>query len=86
MPRVRQKETVYRNERFLREVRAQLAAMGMHQKDLVDRLGIKESTVSMMLHKPGSISVDRMRALIECLDLAPETVLRLLGYKGGQMQ
>ena len=86
MPRIRQKENVYRNEDFRRAVKANLALLGLQQKDLANRLALSEATVSGMMKHPENIPVDRMRIIIGYLQLEPAVVLRLYGYKEKEIQ
>lgn len=86
MPRIRQKENAYRNEDFRRVMKANLALLGLQQKDLANRLAVSDATVSGMMKHPENIPVDRMRVIIEYLQLEPATVLRLYGYKEKDIQ
>ena len=86
MPRIRQKENIYRNEDFRRELSARLALLGLQQKDLAQQLGVSEATVSGVMKHPEKIPVDRMRSIIAYLELPPGAVLRLYGYKEKEIQ
>lgn len=80
MPRIRQKADVYRNEDFRRDVLARLAKLGIQQHDLAEHLGVCDGTVSVMLHNPEKIQVERLRKMIAFLGLEPGCVLRFAGY------
>lgn len=83
MPRIRQKSDEYRNQDFRREVMVRLAYLGLNQTDMAEHLGVSGPTVSILLKSPDKISVERLRKIINYLQLEPETVLRLLGCKEG---
>lgn len=82
MPRIRQKADVYHNEDFRREVLVRLAYMGIQQHDLAEFLGVCDGTVSVMLRNPEKIQVDRLRKMIDYLQLEPDAILRFMGYRG----
>ena len=80
MPRIRQKADTYRNEDFRRDVLARLALLGIQQHDLAEHLGVCDGTISVMLHNPEKIQVERLRKMISFLGLEPECILRFTGY------
>ena len=86
MPRIRQKANDYRNEDFRREVLARLALLGIQQHDLAEHLGVCDGTVSVMLHNPEKIQVERLRKMIAFLGLEPASILRLCGYEPKQIK
>lgn len=81
MPRIRQKEDLYRNEDFRRDVLVKLAYLGLQQHDLAEYLGVCDATVSILLRSPEKIPVERLRKIINYLQLEPAAVLKLLGYQ-----
>ena len=80
MPRIRQKADVYRNEDFRRDVLARLAKLGIQQHDLAEHLGVCDGTISVMLHNPEKIQVERLRKMIAFLGLEPGCILRFAGF------
>lgn len=80
MPRIRQKADTYLNEDFRREVLSRLALLGLNQQALAEHLCVSESTISVMLHNPEKIQVERLRKMISFLGLEPESILRFTGY------
>ncbi len=81
MPRIRQKDDVYRNADFRAEVARQLKLQDLQQHDLAVYLELSDGAVSQMLKSPEKISMERLRKIIVFLELEPETVLRFAGYK-----
>ena len=83
MPRIRQKADEYRNQDFRRDVLVRLAYLGLNQTDLAEYMGISNPMMSKLLHFPDKISVERLRKIINYLQLEPAAVMRLLGCKEG---
>lgn len=81
MPRIRQNADIYHNEGFRREVLVRLAYLGIQQRDLAEHLGVCDGTVSVMLKNPEKIQVERLRKMIDYLQLEPHAILRFMGYR-----
>ena len=77
MPRIRQKADVYRNEDFRRDVLSRLALLGIQQ---LQRIGVCDGTVSVLLRNPEKIQVERLRKMIAFLGLEPGCILRFAGF------
>uniref|UniRef100_UPI00254B9F49 helix-turn-helix domain-containing protein n=2 Tax=Pseudomonadota TaxID=1224 RepID=UPI00254B9F49 len=50
-------------------LRARRRELGLTQRDLGERLGIDQRTVSALEKRPGSISVNRLFAVFNALDM-----------------
>ena len=86
MPRIRQKADTYRNEDFRLEVLSRLALLGIQQHDLAEHLGVCDGTISVMLHNPEKIQVERLRKMIAFLGLEPGCILRFIGYSAKEIK
>lgn len=77
---MRKKPAKYRlRESFVAQVRERMAAIGMTQKELAERLGVSQPVVSRMLagkHSPSLDLVERVSRELGCephLGLEPKT-------------
>lgn len=68
------------SEAFKREVRARRAYLDMTQDELGETIGVCSSQISKLLANPDSISIGRLRKIIQVLDLDPQIILALVGY------
>ena len=81
MPRIRQYEEKYAMEDFLAEINAQCARYGYRsQKSLGEAIGICQGTVCNYLHRPQSIPLGILRAMVKLLRPDPVIMLTTLGY------
>ena len=65
---------------FQKAVKHQRVEFDMSQKELGEALGISAPQISELMANPDKLSIERMRSIINALDIEPLVVLRLLGY------
>ena len=75
-----------RKKAFTKAVKVARTKMDIRQSDLAEVIGVQGSRASVLLNNPDSISVGRMRKIIEALDLDLQTVAGLLGYTPKQIR
>ena len=71
---------------FTKAVTAARVERGLRQSDLSDLLGIQQPRVSVLINHPDDITADRLRTLVETLDLPLITVAEFLGYTKKQIE
>lgn len=84
MPRIKQYAAQYAASDFRKALKMALASCEMKQKDLAAATGMPESTVSERLRDPSRFTLGQLREIVEATQLAPEAVLKYLGYKIGK--
>lgn len=80
MPRVRQKANIYRAEDFANAIRSELISKGLQQHDLAVELGVSDATLSQLLKNPNKLSADRIRVIVQFLNIEPMVLLIFCGY------
>lgn len=85
MPRIRQNMDKYRNEDFARYCSGMLKLRGYQQHDLAVALGVCDATITKILREPEKIPVERLRKIIEFLQLNPDNVLDFCGFTKKQI-
>ena len=80
MPRVKQKENIYRAEDFAKAIRSELILKGLQQHDLAVELGVSDATLSQLLKNPNKLSADRIRVIVQFLNIEPMVLLIFCGY------
>lgn len=80
MPRVRLAADKYRREDMCRCIKGRLGRMGMKQGELADELGVSQSLMSVLVKNPDKMQADRLRKVIQTLQIPLEDTLAFLGY------
>ena len=82
MPRIQQYADKYRKADFEGRCRAQMALMGIGDRELADLCGMSHTTLWRRIKAPGDLKVDELAKLIKALELQQEDVLGLVGMLG----
>jgi len=59
---------------------------GLKQKELGEIIGVHPARISQLINHPDDITADRLRILVETLDLPLITVAEFLGYTKKQIE
>lgn len=82
MPRIKQYADKYRKDDFEGTCRAQMARMGLAERDLAAMIDMSHTTLNRRLKDPGELKVDELVKLVTALQLGSEDVLGLVGMTG----
>lgn len=70
---------------FIKSVNKAKVELDLRQEDLCGVLGVQQPQVSTLLNNPDRMSAERLRNLIEALNLPLMTVAEFLGYTKKQI-
>lgn len=82
MPRIQQYADKYRKADFEGRCRAQMALMGIGDRELADLCGMSHTTLWRRIREPGTMRIDELTRIIQVLQLQQEDVLGLVGMLG----
>ena len=82
MPRIPQYADKYRKEDFEGRCRAQMALMGIADRELAEIVGMSHTTLWRRIKAPGDLKVDELAKIAKALQLQQEDVLGLVGMMG----
>lgn len=82
MPRIRQYADKYRREDFEKRCRAQMALLGIKDRELAEVCGMSHTTLWRRIGNPDSMRVEELIRVIGVLQLGAEDVLGLVGMNG----
>lgn len=82
MPRIQQYAEKYRKRDFEGRCRAQMALMGIGDRELAEIVGMSHTTLWRRIREPGTLRVDELSKIVEALQLKHEDVLGLVGMLG----
>ena len=82
MPRIPQYEKQYRERDFRARCRAQMAALGITDRELAEITGMSHTTLWRRIGEPGTLRIDELAKIVKVLQLGQEDVLGLVGMLG----
>ena len=82
MPRIKQYADKYRKEDFEGRCRAQMALMGIADRELAQIVGMSHTTLWRRIGEPGTLRIDELAKIVKVLQLGQEDVLGLVGMLG----
>ena len=82
MPRIRQNADKYRKADFEGRCRAQMALMGIADRELAQIVGMSHTTLWRRIREPGTLRVDELVKITKALELGNDDVLGLVGMLG----
>ena len=82
MPRINQYADKYRKQDFEGRCRAQMALMGIADRELAEIVGMSHTTLWRRIKAPGDLKVDELAKIVKALELGQEDVLGLVGMMG----
>ena len=82
MPRINQYADKYRKQDFEGRCRAQMALMGIGDRELAEIVGMSHTTLWRRIKAPGDLKVDELVKIVKALELGQEDVLGLVGMMG----
>lgn len=82
MPRIKQYADKYRKEDFEGRCRAQMALMGIADRELAEIVGMSHTTLWRRIRNPDELRMGELVKLIQALQLGEQDVLGLAGMTG----
>lgn len=84
MPKVTLGQWAAKDERFVRNLKAELGRRGKNYKNLMRRTGRSENAIYKRYREPGTTTVNELRAFIQEAELSEDDVLDFLFKERGR--
>ena len=82
MPRIPQYAKKYREQDFRGRCRAQMALLGIGDRELAEMVGMSHTTLWRRIGNPDTLRVEELARIVNALQLGTDDVLGLVGMLG----